>query len=70
LKIVIKNSEPIRIYHHPREVSIHPKSKVVKTFNTDGSLLEIFKLVKKETSWCEDFESDQSEILVTLYVKH
>ena len=69
LKIVIKNDEPIRLYHHPREVSVLPKSKLVKTFNEDGSLLETFKLIEKETSWCEDFDSDQSEILVTLHVE-
>jgi hypothetical protein len=70
LKIVIQNSEPIRLYHHPRDVSVHPQSKIVKTFNEDGSLLETFKLVKKETSWCEDLDSDHSEILVTLHVEH
>ena len=69
MKIVIKNTESIRLYHHPREVSVHPKSKTVKTFNTDGSLLETFKLVNKETSWNENFEDDQSEIIVTLHVE-
>ena len=69
LKIIIKNSNPIRLYHHPREVSIHPKSKTVKTFNADGSLLETFKLVDKETSWNEDLENDQTEIIVTLHVE-
>ncbi len=69
LKIIIKNSNPIRFYHHPREVTIHPKTKTVKTFNADGSLLETFKLVNKETSWNEDFENDQTEIIITLHVE-
>ncbi len=69
MKIIIKNNSPIRIYHHPREVTIHPKSKTIKTFNADGSLLETFKLVDKETSWSEDFENDRTEIIVTLYVE-
>ena len=69
LKIMIKNGEPIRIYHHPRDVSIHPKSKVVRTFNADGSLLEEFKFLDKEIAYDEDFENDQTEVVVTLHVE-
>ena len=59
MKIVIKNSEPIRVYHHPREVTVHPKNETVSTF----------KLVDKNLSWCDNPENDQSEILVTLDVE-
>ena len=69
MKIVIKNGDPIRLYHHPREVSVHPKQELVRTFNADGSLLESFKLVNREISWCENETTDQSEILVTLHVE-
>ena len=69
MKIVIKNGDPIRVYHHPREVTVHPKSETVSTFTSDGALLEEFKLVDKDLSWCENPGSDQSEILVTLTVK-
>jgi len=69
LKIIIKSREPIRIYHHPREVCVHPKSETVTTLNSDGSLLEKFKLVKKETSWNEDMNDDKSELIITLTVE-
>jgi len=70
LKIIIKKGDdPIRLYHHPRDVSVLPKSKLVRTFNVDGSLLEEFKLIDKEISYDEDFDNDQTEIIVTLYVE-
>ena len=69
MKIIIKTEKPIRLYHHPRDVSVLPKSKLVRTFNADGSLLEEFKLLDKEISYNEDFENDQTEIIVTLHVK-
>jgi len=69
LKIIIRDEEPIRLYHHPREVSVLPKSKLVRTFNEDGSLLEEFSLVDKEVGFSEDFDNNQSEIIVTLHVR-
>jgi hypothetical protein len=69
LKIIIKNEEPIRLYHHPRDVSILPKSKLVRTFNADGSLLEEFKFLDKEIVFDEDLDKDQTEIIVTLHVE-
>lgn len=69
LKIIIKDGEPIRLYHHPREVTVLPKSKLVRTFNEDGSLLEEFDLINKEVGFSEDFDNDQSEIIVTLHVR-
>jgi len=69
LKIIIRDEEPIRLYHHPREVSVLPKSKLVRTFNEDGSLLEEFALVDKEVGFSEDFDNNQSEIIVTLHVR-
>jgi hypothetical protein len=69
LKIIIKDEEPIRLYHHPREVTVLPKSMLVRTFNADGSLLEEFNLVDKEIGFSEDFDNNQSEIVVTLHVR-
>jgi hypothetical protein len=69
LKIIIRDEEPIRLYHHPREVSVLAKSKLVRTFNEDGSLLEEFSLVDKEVGFSEDFDNNQSEIIVTLHVR-
>ncbi|MDH5431789.1 MAG: hypothetical protein OEW78_07915 [Nitrosopumilus sp.] len=69
MKIIIKDGEPIRIYHHPVEVQVLPKDKIVRTFNEDGSLLEEFNLVDKEIRFDEDIDSNQCEIIVTLHVK-
>ena len=69
MKIIIKTDNPIRLYHHPRDVSVLPKSKLVRTFNADGSLLEEFKLLDKEIEYSEDFDNDQTEIIVTLHVE-
>ena len=69
MKIIIKRKEPIRLYNYPREVTVHPESKTVQTYNADGTLLEVFKLVSKELAWEEDNEYDQSEIVVILNVE-
>ncbi|MGI9567452.1 MAG: hypothetical protein ACR2LL_10645 [Nitrosopumilus sp.] len=69
MKIIIKREEPIRLYHHPRDVTVRPKSKKVDTFNSDGSPLETFDLIDKEVSWDEDHERDLMELILTLNVK-
>ncbi|MDH3313293.1 MAG: hypothetical protein OEM28_09145 [Nitrosopumilus sp.] len=69
MKIIIKRKEPIRVYHEPRNVTIHPKGKKVDTFNSDGSLLETFELIDKDVSWVEDHEKDLMELVLTLNVK-
>ena len=69
MKIIINNGNPIRLYHHPMEVVVHPRTNVVEIFNTDGSFLESYELVKKEVKWTDDQTHDTSEIIVTLNVK-
>ncbi len=69
MKILIHNGNPIRVYNHPRDVIVHPKTHKVQVFNNDGSVLETFDLVKKEVEWIEDLDLDCTEILVTLHVK-
>lgn len=69
MKILIDNGNPIRVYHHPREVIVHPKTNVVEIFNSDGSLLESYELVKKDVKWTDNETLDTSEIIVTLSVK-
>ena len=69
MKILIDNGNPIRVYHHPREVIVHPKANVVEIFNADGSLLESYELIKKDVRWTDDDVLDTSEIIVTLNVK-
>ena len=69
MKILIDNGNPIRLYHHPREVIVHPKTNAVEILNSDGSLLESYELVKKDVKWTDDEALDTSEIIVTLNVK-
>jgi len=69
LKIIIKNGELTTLYHDSSDVSVLPKSKLVRTFNDDGSLIEEFKLLDKKIALDDDFENDQTEIVVTLNVE-
>ena len=70
MKIVIqKEGALIRIYHNPREVVIRPKTEEVEIFNSDGTLLEKYHLVKKDLTWLENKEENSSEILLQLEVK-
>jgi hypothetical protein len=69
LKIVInRRGHPFRVYHHPREVVVHPQAGEVEIFSSDGSILEKYNLIKKDLSWLEDKENDTAEIVLTLEV--
>ncbi len=69
MKIIIKNGESIKVYHDSSDVSVLPKSKLVRTFNEDGSLIEEFKLLDKKIVLEDDLDDDETEIVVTLNVK-
>jgi hypothetical protein len=69
MKILIHNGNPIRVYHHPREVVVHSKTNTVEIFNENGSILESYDLIKREVGWTDDEELDISKIVVTLHVK-
>ena len=69
LKIIIKNGESIKVYRDASDVSVLPKSKLVRTFNEDGSLVEEYKLVDKKITLDDDLDNDQTEIVVTLLVR-
>lgn len=68
MKIIIKNGDSIEVYRDASDVSVLPKSKLVRTFNEDGSLVEEFKLVDKKITLDDNFDKDQTEIVVTLQV--
>lgn len=68
MKIIIKNGESIEVFHDSSDVSVLPKSKLVRTFNDDGSLIEEFKLVDKKITLEDNLDKDQTEIVVTLRV--
>jgi len=69
LKIIIKNGESIKVYRDASDVSVLPKSKLVRTFDEDGSLIEEYKLVDKKITLNDDLDNDQTEIIVTLLVR-
>ena len=68
MKIIIKNGESVEIYRDASDVSVLPKSKLVRTFSEDGSLIEEYKLVDKKITLDDNMENDQTEIVVTLVV--
>jgi hypothetical protein len=69
LKIIIKNNEFTEVFHDSSDVSVLPKSKLVRTFNEDGSLIDEFKLVDKKIALEDNLDKDQTEIVVTLNVE-
>ena len=69
MKIIIKNGESVGVFSDASDVSVLPKSKLVRTFNEDGSLNEEFQLVDKKIELKDDFENDKTEIIVTLDVR-
>ncbi|MCH9659089.1 hypothetical protein K0U27_10480 [archaeon] len=69
LKIIIKNNESIKIYHDASDVSVLPKSKLVRTFTDDGSLIEEFKLLDKKIAFDDNMDNDETEIIVTLDIQ-
>ncbi len=69
MKIIIKNEESIKVYHDASDVSVLPKSRLVRTFNEDGSLIEEFKLVEKKITLEDNLDTDETEIIVTLDVR-
>lgn len=69
LKIIIKNNEFTEVYNDSSDVSVFPKSKLVRTFSEDGSLIDEFKLLDKKITLEDDLDNDKTEIIVTLNVE-
>ena len=69
MKIIInRNGQPLRIYHHPRNVIIHPKAKKVDSYNENGTLLESFDYIGSKLDWINDSDVDTKEIILTVDV--
>ena len=68
MKIIIDNGDSIQVFHDSSDVAVLPKSKLVRTFNDDGSLIKEFNLIDKKIALDDDLEKDQTEIVVTLHV--
>jgi hypothetical protein len=69
LKIIIDNGDSIIVYHDSSDVYVLPKSKLVRTFDEDGSLIKEYTLLDKKIALDDDLDKDQTEIVVTLHVK-
>ena len=67
MKIVLKNPEPFRIFHHPCDVVIHSSLKTVDIFD-NGKLLETFDLIEKNVEWIMNIQNDTEELLLTIIV--
>jgi len=67
VKIVLKNPEPFRVYHHPCDVVIHSKQNKVEILDS-GTHVETFDLVEKNIEWIIDAQNDTEELLLTIYV--
>ena len=50
MKIVPKNPESFRVYHHPFYVVIHSNIKTVEILD-NGELVESFNLIEKNVEW-------------------
>jgi len=68
LKIIIDNGDSIVVFHDSSDVSVLPKSGLVRTFDDDGSLIREYKLLDKKIALDDDLDKDQTEIVVTLHV--
>ena len=68
MKIIVDNGDAIQVFHDSSDVSVLPKSKLVRTFSDDGTLINEFKLLDKKIALDDDLEKDQTEIVVTLHV--
>ena len=68
MKIVLKNPEPFRVYHHPCDVVIHSNLKKVEILD-GGEPVETFDLIDRNLEWVTDSQNDTEEILLTITVK-
>jgi len=67
VKIVLKNPEPFRVYHHSCDVVICSKQKKVEIFDS-GTSVETFDLIEKNIEWVIDDQNDTEELLLTISV--
>ena len=67
VKIVLKNPEPFRVYHHPCDVVIHSKQKKVEILDS-GTPVETFDLIEKNVEWVIDDQNDTEELLLIISV--
>ena len=67
MKIVLKNPEPFRVYHHPCDVVIHSSQNKVEIFD-NGEPVDTFDLIEKKIEWITNSQNDTEELLLTIIV--
>ena len=67
VKIVLKNPEPFRVYHHPCDVVIHSSQNKVEIFD-NGEPIDTFDLIEKNVEWITNSQNDTEELLLTIIV--
>ncbi len=67
MKIILKNPEPFRVYHHPCDVVIHSSQKKVEIFD-NGEPIDTFDLIEKNVKWITNSQNDTEELLLTIIV--
>ena len=68
MKIVLKNPEPFRVYHHPCDVVIHSSLKKVEIFD-NGELVDTYDLIERNVVWTTNSQNDTEELLLTITVQ-
>ena len=66
---IIQNGKIISVHSLPEEVVIRHHSKIVEIYDKDGSLTEMYHLVKKNLSWLDNTYAHSSEVLLDLHVE-
>lgn len=64
---VIRGKYPIKVYHDPHEVLVHPKEKTVDIYE-GTQLVRKYELIKKQLDWLDNGSMDCNEVIITLVV--
>lgn len=66
---VVRDGDPIKVYHHPREVIVRPEKRIVEIYNDSiGGLYRRYRLLNHKLDWLENKDSDTAEIFLELNV--
>jgi hypothetical protein len=65
---IIKNNQPIKIFHDPKEVESCPDTKTIRIREPMGEIISQFKVKSKMLGWLQA-ASGKEEILVRIEVE-
>ena len=66
---IIRGDNPIKIYHEPKDIQVHPNAGTVDIFGCNGKINRTYKLKQKELVWIEDKDLDNAEIMTIITVE-